>query len=60
MENTGAQAFRLPPLILHPFSSPEDNTVLLESSKANLALQGLVPAENASHDELDRMMSRGR
>jgi hypothetical protein len=60
MDNTGAQAFRLPPLILHPFSTPEDNTVLTESSRANLAIQGFLPIENTAVEDLDRQLLKGR
>jgi hypothetical protein len=53
-------AFRLPPLILHPFSAPEDASVLMESSRASLALQGFLPADNADSSELDQQLLRGR
>lgn len=55
-----AELFSLPPLILHPFSSTEDSSVLVESSRASLALQGLVPNEGASTEDLDRSLLRGR
>ena len=48
-----AQAFRLPPLILHPFSAAEDNSVLMESSRASLALQGFLPQQDFSNVDLD-------
>ncbi len=57
---TGAKAFQLPPLILHPFSNAEENSLLLESSRASLILQGLAPAEQRSLEELDRQLLRGR
>ncbi len=60
MDNTGAHAFKLPPLILHPFSTPEDNSVLLESSRANLAIQGFLPTDNAAIEDLDRQLIKGR
>lgn len=61
MKNIGATGFRLPPLILHPFSTPEDTSVLMDSSKASLALQGFVPQEDARNaDDLDRRLLRGR
>jgi hypothetical protein len=54
-------SFRLPPLILHPFSAPEDTSVLMESSRASLALQGFLPAEGgSSNQELDQQLLRGR
>ena len=52
--------FRLPPLILHPFSSTEDSSVLVESSRASLALQGLLPADGVPTEDLDRSLMRGR
>jgi len=55
-----AQALRLPPLILHPFSGPEDNSVLMESSRASLALQGFLPKPSTAPEELDRQLLRGR
>lgn len=60
MEPCGVNAFRLPPLILHPFSSPEDSSVLMESSRASLALQGFLPREDVPSEELDQRLVRGR
>lgn len=60
MKNSGVQAFRLPPLILHPFSTPEDTSVLMDSSRASLALQGFLPREEALGNDLDRKLLRGR
>ena len=54
------QVFRLPPLILHPFSAAEDTSVLLESSRASLALQGFLPREDISKQDLDQQLLRGR
>ena len=54
-----ASTFRLPPLILHPFSGPEDNSVLNDSSRASLALQGFLPKQEAAQ-ELDLQLLRGR
>lgn len=54
------ELFKLPPLILHPFSSTEDSSVLVESSRASLALQGLLPTDGVSTEELDRSLLRGR
>lgn len=56
----GAEAFPLPPLILHPFSSPDDTALLVESSRASLALQGFLPQEETPVSELDRRLLRGR
>jgi hypothetical protein len=58
--NTSAKSFRLPPLILHPFSSPEDTSVLMESSRASLALQGFLPRDETPALDLDRQLLRGR
>ncbi len=55
-----AKAFRLPPLILHPFSSPEDTSVLMESSRASLALQGFLPRDETPAQDLDKQLLRGR
>ncbi len=54
------QAFRLPPLILHPFSRTEDTSVLMESSRASLALQGFLPHEDTTKQDLDQQLLRGR
>lgn len=59
MRLSGLNAFRLPPLILHPFSAPEDTCVLMESSRASLALQGFLPQEKET-EELDQQLLRGR
>ncbi len=53
-------AFRLPPLILHPFSAPEDTSVLMESSRASLTLQGFLPSEAGNSQDLDQQLLRGR
>jgi hypothetical protein len=50
----------LPPLILHPFSDPEGPTKLVESSRASMMLQGLLPAGTLSQDELDLTLLNGR
>ncbi len=55
-----ANAFRLPPLILHPFSGPEDSSVLMESSRASLALQGFLPRPEGTDEDLNRRLTRGR
>ena len=50
----------LPPLILHPFADPSGPHKLVESSRASLALQGLLPSGEQSRDDLDRTMLDGR
>lgn len=59
INNWAALPFRLPPLILHPFSTAEDTSILMESSRASLALQGFLPGEQESSD-LDQHLLRGR
>jgi len=60
IKNVSAQAFRLPPLILHPFSTPDETSVLVESSRASLALQGFLPPDAAPSENLDAQLLRGR
>jgi len=60
MKPFGASTFRLPPLILHPFSTPEDTSVLMESSRASLALQGFLPKDETPPQDLDKQLVRGR
>ena len=60
MTNSAVKTFRLPPLILHPFSSPEDTSVLMESSRASLALQGFLPRDETPTHDLDAQLLRGR
>ncbi|MCC7496260.1 MAG: hypothetical protein IT160_01705 [Bryobacterales bacterium] len=52
--------WKLPPLILHPFSDAGAPGKLVESSRANLMMQGLLPAGEFSVDELDRRLIDGR
>jgi hypothetical protein len=60
MRPSGGDAFRLPPLILHPFSGPDDTSVLMESSRASLALQGFLPRQETTTQDLDQQLLRGR
>jgi hypothetical protein len=53
-------AFKLPPLILHPFSDSEGPGRLVESSRASLMLQGLLPSGELTPDDLDRKLLDGR
>jgi hypothetical protein len=53
-------AFSLPPLILHPFADAAAPNRLVASSRASLALQGLLPAGESSREDLDRMLLEGR
>lgn len=50
----------LPPLILHPFADAGGPGKLVESSRANLMLQGLLPSGERTSDELDRALLEGR
>jgi len=50
----------LPPLILHPFADNGGPNKLVESSRANLMLQGLLPTGERSSDDLERTLLDGR
>src|SRR5438552_8566991 len=50
----------LPPLILHPFADAAGPDKLVESSRASLMLQGLLPSGERPTDELDRALLDGR
>ncbi len=54
------RAFRLPPLILHPFSDSNGPGKLVESSRASLMLQGLLPSGELTSEDLDRRLLDGR
>jgi hypothetical protein len=60
MKTDAVKALQLPPLILHPFSNTEENSLLSESSRASLALQGFAPRDQTPLQELDRQLLRGR
>jgi len=51
---------KLPPLILHPFSDSAGPGKLVESSRASLMLQGLLPSEGFSVEQLERALIAGR
>jgi hypothetical protein len=53
-------AFMLPPLILHPFADSTGPNKLVESSRASLKLQGLLPQGEASRADLDLSLLEGR
>src|SRR5579864_6469835 len=53
-------SFTLPPLILHPFADAAGPNKLVESSRASLKLQGLLPAGESSQEDLDRALLEGR
>ncbi|HTA66829.1 MAG TPA: hypothetical protein VK776_01070, partial [Bryobacteraceae bacterium] len=50
----------LPPLILHPFADAAGPNKLVESSRASLKLQGLLPAGESTQEDLDRTLLDGR
>ncbi len=50
----------LPPLILHPFAQATGPNKLVESSRASLIIQGLLPAGQASPDQLQKTLLEGR
>ena len=50
----------LPPLILHPFADSGGPDKLVESSRANLMLQGLLPSGDRNSDDLERALLDGR
>jgi hypothetical protein len=54
------KVWKLPPLILHPFSDSSGPGKLVESSRASLMLQGLLPPGELSPEELDRKLLDGR
>lgn len=58
--NTIAAAATLPPLILHPFADAGGPDKLVESSRASLMLQGLLPSGERSEEDLDRALLEGR
>jgi hypothetical protein len=52
--------WRLPPLILHPFAQERGPDTLLQGSKAQLMLNGFMPAGNSGRDDLERLVLAGR
>jgi len=50
----------LPPLILHPFADATGPSKLVESSRASLVLQGLLPSGDRTPEDLDRALLEGR
>ncbi len=50
----------LPPLILHPLAEESSPENMLEGSRANLMLHGLLPCEEQSEDELVEKVARSR
>jgi hypothetical protein len=54
------ERFQLPPLILHPFADASGPGQLVESSRASLVLQGLLPGGVNTPEDLDRKVLEGR
>ena len=54
------KVWTLPPLILHPFSDSAGPGQLVESSRASLMLQGLLPNSELSNVELEKRLLSGR
>ena len=52
--------YQLPPLILHPFSDAASPSKLVQSSRASLMLQGLLPNEDYSVEQLEQIIIDGR
>lgn len=50
----------LPPVILHPFADPSGPDQLVESSRAHLMLEGILPTGGMSEEELLRRLLSGR
>ncbi|MFN7921118.1 MAG: hypothetical protein U0Q16_13540 [Bryobacteraceae bacterium] len=57
---SGPKNWVLPPLILHPFSDASGPGRLVESSRASLMLQGLLPTGELTMDELENRLLDGR
>jgi hypothetical protein len=55
-----ATEMKLPPLILHPFSDPKGADKLVESSRASLMIQGLLPSGARTPEELEQAVLDGR
>lgn len=53
-------SYKLPPLILHPFADANGPSKLVESSRASLMLQGLLPTGDRNKSELDQALLDGR
>jgi len=60
LKQSRGEDFRLPPLILHPFSDATGPSRLVESSRASLMLQGLLPTGEFTREELDQRLLDGR
>lgn len=59
-EMNKTKTWKLPPLILHPFAEAAGPDKLVESSRASLMLQGLLPSGQMTREELDHKLLDGR
>jgi hypothetical protein len=57
---SGEKTWKLPPLILHPFADSSGPSTLVESSRASLMLQGLLPCVDLDREDLERKLMAGR
>lgn len=57
---SAGRVWTLPPLILHPFSDVNSPEKLVQSSRAGLILQGLLPRNNHSIERLEEILLEGR
>lgn len=57
---TAHSVWTLPPLILHPFADSGGPSQLVESSRASLILQGLLPGGDQTEADLERTLLTGR
>ena len=55
-----ATTCKLPPLILHPFSDLTGPNKLIESSRASLKMQGMLPSGESTRTDLEGTMLDGR
>ncbi|MDQ6760114.1 MAG: hypothetical protein M3Z32_09655 [Acidobacteriota bacterium] len=55
-----ASTWKLPPLILHPFSDAKGPRKLIESSRASMKMRGLLPTGDYTRSELEGMLFEGR
>jgi hypothetical protein len=58
--NQAGKVWTLPPLILHPFADTASPKKLVQSSRANLILQGLLPAKDETPERLQEVLLEGR
>ena len=54
------KTWKLPPLILHPFSDASGPNKLVESSRASMMIQGLMPNTEYTVEQLDHKLLDGR